>query len=130
MKKLELKDIKPIVDINDNSLYILIGLIIAILLVVGVISYFLYRKYVIKQRRYRKTKEYKAKEALKNIDFNDTKKAVYDFSKYSQVLAEAKNINELNNILKELEKYKFKKDVEPLNSIDIKRMKKFIKEVS
>jgi len=129
MKELQLKDIKPIVDINDNSLLILIALIAAVLIVVGIVSYFLYKKYVIKQRRYKKSETYRAKEALKNLDYSNTKEAVYNFSKYAQYLANKSQQERLEAILQELEKYKFKKDIDNLSNIDKQKIKSFIKEI-
>jgi len=130
MNELKLKDIKPIVDISDNSLYMLIALIAAIVIVVGAVSYILYRKYAIAQRRYKKSEIYRAKEALKNIDFSKTKDAVYSFSKYAQFLATKEQQKSLEPILQDLQKYKFKKDIESLKTKDIEAMKKFIKEVA
>ena len=129
MNELKLRDIKPIVDISDNSLYMFIALIVAILLIIGAFSYFLYKKRAIAQRRYKKSETFRAKEALKSIDFNKTKDAVYNFSKYAQFLANSEQKKSLEPILQSLEKYKFKKETEALSKSDISAMKKFIKEV-
>jgi len=129
MNELKLKDIKPIVDINDSSLYILIALVAAILIVTAIVGFFIYQKRAVAQRRYKKSEIYKAKEALKNLDFSDTKGAVYNFSKYAHILVKDEQKEQLNRVLQSLEQYKFKKDIPNLSSQDKEAMKKFIKEV-
>jgi flagellar biosynthesis/type III secretory pathway M-ring protein FliF/YscJ len=129
MKGLNLKDIKPIVDVNDSSLYWLIALIlvvVAILLVVFFIWYKARRKAL---RRYKKSIEYHAKEALKNIDFSNTIEAVYSFSKNEQILANSEQKDRLNMRLEKLERYKYKKESIALEKEDIDAIKEFIKEV-
>jgi cytochrome c-type biogenesis protein CcmH/NrfF len=129
MNGLNLRDIKPIVEVSDSSLYILLALIVAVLLVVGGLSFVLYKKREKRLRRYKKSKEFKAKEALKRVDFGNSKEAVYSFSKYAQILAKDEQKSTLEAILKELERYKYKKESIKLSDQDIAKMKEFIKEV-
>ncbi len=124
-----LKDIKANVEIPDNSLYyflILIGAILIFLLIIFIIWYKRYKK---RLRRLKKSPRYKSLEILKNLDYSNTKNAVYTFSKYTQILVKDEQKEKLKSILKSLEKYKFKKDIKDLDSKDIKNMKSFIKEL-
>jgi len=129
MNQPELKDIKPIVDINDCSLMLLIALIAGVLLLFAIVGWIYYKKWQKKQRQYKKSLQFKAKETLQNIDFTDTKNAVYTFSKYTQILAKPEQKSTLEQLLKNLEVYKFKKSVKPLEDSHKHAMQSFIKEV-
>jgi len=66
---------------------------------------------------------------LKNIDFSNTKEAVYSFSKNAQILANSEQKDRLNMLLEKLERYKYKKESIALEKEDIDAIKEFIKEV-
>ncbi len=127
----KLKDIKPPVEVHDISFLLFLALIIAIFMVAFVLGYYLYNRLKKKRRRKRKSKKEIAKERLKAIGFSDTKNAVYEFSENAAILAEGdiEKEKKLSNILKELEIYKYKRDVPPLSQKHIKLMKDFIKEL-
>jgi flagellar biosynthesis/type III secretory pathway M-ring protein FliF/YscJ len=129
MKGLNLKDIKPIVDVNDSSLYWLIALILAVVAILLVVFFIWHKARRKALRRYKKSIEYHAKEALKNIDFSNTKEAVYSFSKNAQILANSEQKDRLNMLLEKLERYKYKKESIALEKEDIDAIKEFIKEV-
>lgn len=106
MEKLEdIRDIKPIFDINDYYFYIAM----AIFAVVGVaaILFFLYRFFKKKKDNTRANNIKK----LKNIDFADPKSCAYEMTKYLRLVA----VNEsektkTNEIIEKLQEYKYVKN--------------------
>ncbi len=122
-----LKDIKPLVAVPDYSLWMLIGLILLSALIM-IALYFWFKKPK-RKRRKRKTEKEIAKEALQNIDFSDSKKAVYEFSAYAPILTHQEEQAQLAKVIEKLTPYKYKKEVPPLSEADKKAMQKIIKEV-
>lgn len=122
----QLKSIKPIVTVPDNSLYILIAIIAAVLLLVAYLAY----RYFTRVKRSRKlsTKELALKR-LKALDFNDTKGVVYTFSVDGSLFVNEQNRESFNSIEKELEPYKYKKEVEKLPQDLEEHIKQFIQGV-
>ena len=106
----QLRDIKPLLEIPDNSYYIYWGLItFAILL--GVLLLFFVAKKLWENRKVNLAKGYL--EALKKIDWNDTKKSAYQATHYARLLATDERRKELFSQLEPmLEKYKYKKEVD------------------
>jgi len=124
----KLKDIKPPVEVPDSSIWLFLALIIVFL--VGLLALFYWFKY---KRGFKRRKRFdlklKAKEKLKEIDFTDSKMAVYTFDEYLPVLIgdDQEMLQEFENLQKDLEKYKYKKDVPKLDKKDIINMKTMIK---
>ena len=125
----KLKDIKPPVNIDTHLQEIAIyagagvGLLaVAILLVLLYLMLF-------KKRRKKPTKEELALNALKNIDYSNTKDAVYTFSVNAQKLISQEDRDKLEQLLRDLEKYKYKKEVSNLSSEDIEKMKNIIRNI-
>jgi hypothetical protein len=106
----QLRDIKPLLEIPDSSYYIYWGLIsFAILL--GVAILFFIAKKLWENRKVNLAKGYL--EALKKIDWKDTKKSAYEATHYARLLATDERRKELFSQLEPmLEKYKYKKEVE------------------
>ena len=122
-----LKDIKPLVAVPDHSLLILLGLMIALLIMIGALVAWLKRP---KRRRRKKlSPKEKALQTLKAISFEDTKKSVYDFSENMHILIPDEKKEQLQKLLKKLEVYKYKKEVPSLSDADKKVMKSMIEEV-
>ena len=119
-----LKDIKTIVSIPDYSLYILIAIISIVLIVLFFIVY----KYVTKIN---KTKQLSAKQIafkkLKNLDYENTKDVVYSFTIEGSLFVNDKNKDEFEQIIKELEEFKYKKDVQKLSNNLQNKIKEYIK---
>jgi hypothetical protein len=113
----QLKDIKPLLQIQDSSLYWLIGYLFIGVLIVAILAY-LWKVFVVK-RKYDAKKE--ALKILKNLDFSDSKKAAYEITNYGSILVDKENqqhiLDELNEMLLE---YKYKKEV-PLISNEVKQ---------
>lgn len=114
---LEIHDIKPIVQIQDFTIYIYYGLIVASFLFLLFIVYFIYKFF--KNKTVSNDKEYFA--VLKNIDFNNTKESSYLISRYGRLLAKSEREKRLiDDIHNSLEVYKYKKNIDKEISIDIK----------
>ncbi|NOQ29554.1 MAG: hypothetical protein GQ570_00375 [Helicobacteraceae bacterium] len=109
-----LHDIKPLVEVPDQSLYILIalvvvGLVVLIFLAIWIYNYFTrVKKLNIRKRDF---------EALQNIDFSDPKAAAYDISKYGLTFSnDSEQLQQkYQNLSEQLSAYKYKKDVEVID---------------
>ncbi len=118
-----LKDIKSIVQIPDFSFYIFLSLIIVGVIVVIILSIYIFK--FIKKRDQSKRKFYIQK--LKNIDLNDSKKAAYLITKYARILANTKESEKiLEELLKELDKYKYVKNSPKMDEQSKKYLKLFL----
>ena len=116
----QLRDIKPLLEIPDSSYYIYWGLIIFVSLMVLSIVFFAAKKFW-ENRKINLAKGYV--EALKNIDWKESKKSAYDATYYARLLATDERKKELFSQLEPmLEKYKYKKIV---NEIDEETQKQF-----
>jgi len=116
----QLRDIKPLLEIPDSSYYIYWGLIVFVsLLLLGVLFFVL--KKLWENRKINLAKAYL--EAIKKIDWVDTKKSAYEATHYARLLATDERRKELFSQLEPmLEQYKYKKEV---NDIDTDTRNKF-----
>ncbi|AYQ56749.1 hypothetical protein MS2017_1040 [Bathymodiolus thermophilus thioautotrophic gill symbiont] len=118
-----LKDIKPLVAITDNSFtYLLIVLFIALLIAL-VAGYSGWKKIQLKRRN---DKKRIALKILKNLDFNDSKTTAYTFSRYASALVNDGNVIEFEQINTALLAYKYKEKVEQLEQDLIEQIKGFV----
>jgi hypothetical protein len=110
----QLRDIKPLLEIPDSSYYIYWGLIsLGVLLGVGVLFFVL--KKLWENRKINLAKGYL--EAIKKIDWSDTKKSAYAATHYARLLATDERRKELFSQLEPmLEKYKYKKEVDEIDT--------------
>ncbi|BAF72946.1 hypothetical protein [Sulfurovum sp. NBC37-1] len=110
----QLKDIKPLLEIPDNSFYIYWGLIgFGVLLLLAVLFFVI--KKLWENRKINLAKGYLAK--LKEIDWKDSKKSAYEATHYARLLATDERRKELFSQLEPmLEKYKYKKKVDEVDS--------------
>lgn len=116
----QLKDIKPIVVITDDSLiYFLIVLTIIVITLV-----LLYWK-LIKTRRNVDKKI--ALKKLQALDFSNSKAVAYAFKKYAQLLCNETNQAKFKQINSDLESYKYKKQVGDLSPALIQTIQDFIR---
>jgi len=110
----QLRDIKPLLEIPDSSYYIYWGLIIFVSLLVLSVLFFVAKK-LWDNRKINLAKGYL--EAIKNIDWKDTKKSAYEATHYARLLATDARKKELFSQLEPmLEQYKYKKVVEKLDA--------------
>ena len=116
----QLRDIKPLLEIPDSSYYIYWGLILFVsLLVLGVLFFVL--KKLWDNRKINLEKGYL--EAIKQIDWTNTKKSAYEATHYARLLASDERRKELFSQLEPmLEQYKYKKEVA---EIDVDTRNKF-----
>ena len=122
-----LKDIKPLVEVPDNSLLILMLIMIALLILT--IGAYIWYKRPRRRRRKKPTPRELAQGKLKGLDFTDTKKAVYDFSEAMHLLIPDEKKTALDALLKKLEIYKYKKSIPALSDEDKNSMQAMIKEL-
>ena len=123
----QLRDIKGLVEVTDYSLYYLLGLIGLAVIILGVLSFFLYR-YLTKKEKM--TQQKLAKIRLKEFDFDGTKESLYAFSHLAQYAVNGEQRERLEEILKALESYKYKKEMPVLSDALKLKIEQFIKEVS
>jgi len=124
----QLRDIKGLVDIPFPTLWLIIGgLVVVCLLALG--AYLWYRSRQSKKAHSVRTK---ALIVLKQMDFSDAKEAAYCFTHNGYlVLGEnTLHVKHYETIVQDLEAYKFKKEVPPLDEEMIQKMQAFIHEVS
>ena len=113
--EIPLHDIKPLVDVPDNSLTILIviGAVLLTLIVVPLIIWLI--KLYKKSKKINMRKTYLQK--LHAIDTSDAKNAAYEISHYGRLLAESEREKEiLESLDQRLSLYKYKKEVGALDS--------------
>ena len=103
-----LKDIKPIVEIPDNSLIVL-GIISFIVLIALSLLYLLVKPK--RRKRKKPTKRELNLQKLKNIDFSNDKDIAYTFTTLAN---EFLDDEVYNKIVSKLEVYKYKKDTPPM----------------
>ena len=110
----KLHDIKELENIPDNSIFIFSILIFAgIILILAII--FLFIKYF-KNKKLSDRKTYF--NILKNIDFDDSKKAAYTITKYSRLIVNSDREKKLaNELIEELRIFKYKKNVKNIDKL-------------
>jgi len=110
----QLRDIKPLLEIPDSSYYIYWGLIIfGALLLLGIL-FFIAKKFW-ENRKINLAKGYL--EAIKKIDWKDSKKSAYEATHYARLLATDERRKELFSQLEPmLEQYKYKKVVDAIDA--------------
>lgn len=112
MNELKINGLKGLETIPDITLYLFILLIIVSIIILSSLIYLLYRSFKTKNNP---RKVYYKK--LQELDLNDTKNSAYKMSKCIKELA--KNDREIKlaqELISDLEKYKYKKNVEAFDS--------------
>jgi len=114
MQDIPLHDIKPLVEVPDNSLSILmiIASIFVGLILLGLL-YWIWSKF-------KKAKEINLKKVylkkIHEIDVNNAKQAAYEISEYARLIVKSEREKSLlEDLDKRLSQYKYKKSVEPLD---------------
>jgi len=114
---LKIHDIKNIVEIPDNSIYLFYALIIFSILLVLLLLFLTYQYFKLKKPS--KQKEYY--KILQNINFDNQKESAYTISKYGQLLAkEELEVMLIDELIDDLEEYKYKKNISNTISDNIK----------
>ena len=121
-----LKDIKPPVEISDYSLWVFIAVILLALVIFAIVAYILKRK-LRKKRRFFKSDLELARERIEAIDYSNPKSVAYTFIEDVSKFVEPNRSQEYNSILRELEDYKYKKEVPQMSEELQAKIKNFIK---
>ena len=117
MEELKLRDIKPLMEVDDYSIYFVWGATLVAIILLIVLAYYLYRFFK-HQKEVNLRKIYI--DRLKNVNLQEAKSAAYEITYcLHQIDIEEKNIAMAHNLIERLEKYKYKKDVHPLDE-DVK----------
>jgi len=106
-----LHDIKPLIEIHEYSLYYFIGVsLLAALILLGFI-YLAYKWYKSKKKFNIRAEHYKL---LNTVDYSNPKKAAYDLTFYGATFIDdsERHLRAFENMIEQLEKYKYKKNVE------------------
>ena len=110
-----LHDIKPIVEVQEYSLYYLLGSIsLAILLACG-IGYLVYLWY---QKRNAFNERKHNIKLINELDLSDTKNSAYAISSFGYIFKDdsPRHVEMFRNLSERLEVYKYKKDVDKFDS--------------
>lgn len=114
-EQLKLHDIKPLVPIEDYSFYYFLAVsVIVVVLLAG--AFYLLLRWL----KHRKKENLRKRhlEILRSIDLRkDPKKAAYMLTKYGATFKDddARHKEMYENMLQKLEKYKYRKTVEPFD---------------
>lgn len=122
----ELRDIKDIVEVHEQSLETLIGLVVLALILLLIVIYFLKNR---RPKRKRLTPKALALQNLKNMNYENTKEVVYTFSTDGFLWINEKNQEAFNTLEEALISYKYKKEVPLLDRALENRIKAFVKEL-
>jgi len=114
-----LRDIKPLLELNDNSYYLYIGLIVFALFVLLFLFLFFFR-YFWKNKKENMKKVYL--ERLKNVDWSDSKQASYEVTFLAHKFIDEVKVKEMyEQTLLLLEQYKYKKEVEVVDEATLRQ---------
>ena len=118
-----LKDIRGLSQVPDLSYYLFLSL--CLLGVILLIVAFVYLLNIVKNLKRSKRKIYIQR--LKQVNFKDSKKAAYEISKYARKVADTKESKEiLEQLLKEIERYKYVKNPPEFDKDSKKYLKLFM----
>ncbi|SFP75684.1 hypothetical protein [Hydrogenimonas thermophila] len=123
-QELPIRDIKPLLPIPDISIYffiVIVGITIVVFIAVLIFIWKWWQKHKTSNPRIEWLRE------LDRMDYSNSKKVAYIMTKYGRLLAEDKRREEiLEQLIPRLEKYKYKKDVPPLDDETKRYIKLFI----
>jgi len=121
-----LRDIKGIVEINEQSFLLFLAIVFFTLL------FLFLGLYLFKNRRRRRKKPMPralAKELLEQLNYDNTKEVVYDFLEHGALFVTDENREAFKKIEDALASYKYRKEVPILEEQLKKEIKNFIKGV-
>ena len=115
----ELRDIKPLLEIPDNSYYLYFGLITLGIFILSLSVFFIGRKFILNRQESVAKRQLKV---LKEVDWSNSKKAAYRVTELGRKLVHDKRSEEIYaQILPLLERYKYKKEVVSVNEETLKQ---------
>jgi len=106
-----LHDIKPIVDVQEYSLYYFLGTVFLALVAFGLVSYLIYI-YIKKRNAFNIRKEHL--KLINELDLSNTKQSAYALTTYGMTFKDDSDRHKemFKNITERLEAYKYKKKVD------------------
>jgi len=110
-----LHDIKPILEVQEYSLYYFVAVNILVVLLLLAFGYILYKHFKTKQRLNLRAEHYNL---LKTLDLSDTKNAAYSITLYGLTFRDdsPRHAEMYQNIVTRLQEYKYKKNVAAFES--------------
>jgi FtsZ-interacting cell division protein ZipA len=115
----QLRDIKPLLEIPDNSYYIYIGFLIFIGLVVLVILFFLVKKFWLNRKKNIRKVYF---EKLKEVNWDNPKESAYAVTYLGRELCkEERSLEIYKQIVPMLEPYKYRKEVPKVDDETLKQ---------
>jgi len=121
-----LHDIKPLVDVPDNSIWFFSGVVIISIIALVAVTIFAIRFF-------KKAKNYPKilLEELKNIDTKNSKEAAYSITHFGELLLEKSSSPELfDNLTQRLEPFKYRKEVPSLDERTIELYNLYIESIN
>ncbi|MBA3027057.1 MAG: hypothetical protein FP820_11745 [Sulfurimonas sp.] len=105
-----LHDIKPILEVQEYSLYYFVALCALVFVLLLGLAYIFYKNYKAKNRFNIRQEHYRL---LKSLDLKDTKNAAYSLTLYGLTFKDdsPRHTEMYKNISQRLEAYKYKKSV-------------------
>lgn len=111
----ELRDIKPPLELPFLSYVVYWVVIVVSIILLLSLGYYLFNKYY---KNFQKKKEFNALEKLESLDMSNSKDFAYRATYYGAMLLDSPQKEEIFEELKlDLEKYKYRKNVEPLDEV-------------
>jgi hypothetical protein len=115
----ELRDIKPLLEIPDDSYTIFIVLALFMGIIILTLLFILFRKFFANRKRDMK-KVYLQR--IKNVDWKHPKQAAYEVTHFGRLLADEPRVEEIyNQIVPMLEPYKYRKSVPPVDEVTLRQ---------
>ena len=119
----KLRDIKPLVEIPDFSFYIYLFFILLATLLAALFIYWIIKK--IGQKRVDERKAILAE--LQSLDLSDAKRVAYTITKKGKILVkDSSTLKIYQELLRRLARYKYKKEVPPLDEETKRYIKLFL----
>lgn len=113
MKDIPLHDIKPLVEVPDNSLLYLTALGIVSAVVTLLLLFWAWKLYK-ESKKVNLRKSYL--QSMHSIDLSSPKQAAYEISAYGKLLAQSeRELELLENLDRRLSHYKYRKNVEEID---------------
>ncbi len=119
MDEIKLHDIKSIIDVQEYSLYYLLGVVFLTIVLASIIAYLLYLWYK-KRNAFNIRKEHF--KFMAELPFKDAKQSAYAMTFYGATFKNdtAEHTQIYENLLNRLQEYKYKKEVKDLDEETLK----------
>ena len=115
----ELRDIKPLLDIPDDSYTLFVVLAVFMGIIILTLLFLFFRRFFVNRKKDMK-KVYLQR--IKNVDWKHPKQAAYEVTFFGRLLADEPRVKEIyNQIVPMLEPYKYRKDVPPVDEVTLRQ---------